>query len=145
MREGHRPDDRKPPPRKPDKPKKDAAKKPVPPSQPVPTVDPMNAERTRAEAALMRRLEVCDKLKEIALRNNDAELLRKAEQLDERVRSAYVQHTGNLPSTFESDEKTLAKHLGSANANGKGSSQAAARTVPGSDRTSQASIKEVNR
>src|SRR5207245_2537388 len=108
----------------------------VPPSQPVPSVDPVNAERTRAEAALMRRLEVCDKLKEIALRNNDVELLRKAEQLDERVRSAYVQHAGNLPGTFESDEKTLDKHLGSANANGKGSSQAAAKTVPASDGTS---------
>jgi hypothetical protein len=100
----------KPAPRKPDPPKNDAAKKPASPKPAAPAVDPAVAERSKAETALMRRLEVCDKLKEIALRSNDTMLFHHAEVLDERARTVYAQQTGSLAGALDasvSDSKPL--------------------------------------
>jgi hypothetical protein len=69
-------------------------KKKTLPAKPV--VDEAAAERAREESALLRRLEVCDKLMEIAVRTNDNDLMRKAEDLDRRARTAYSQHTAHL-------------------------------------------------
>jgi hypothetical protein len=96
---------------KPAAPDKSAAKKPAAPA-PKPS-DPL-AERQREENALQRRLAVVLRLREIALATNDAELDRMADQLDERVWTAYVRRVAALPAgrvTFESDEKVLEKHL----------------------------------
>src|SRR5437660_11234179 len=83
--------EQKPAPIKPQaKPKKEPSKKQAEPAKPVKLVDDAAAERAREEANLIRRLEVCDKLKEIALRTNDQELLRRAEALDERARTTYA-------------------------------------------------------
>jgi hypothetical protein len=81
---------------------KQTAKKPAVPSKPAKIVDQAAVERSREEAALIRRLEVCDKLMEIAVRTDDNELLHRAEQLDERVRETYAQRTGSLASSAES-------------------------------------------
>jgi hypothetical protein len=91
-------------------------KKPAtrPPSQ----VDTAAAAREQELQDLLRRQKVCLQLMQIALETNDVELLRKAEQLDERARAIYAERTAHLPSGpdgFESDEKTLAKHLGPTN------------------------------
>src|SRR5258708_21979820 len=53
------------------KPKKGPAKKEAAPPKPAPVVDQAAGIRVREEAALLRRLAVCDKLKEIAIRTND--------------------------------------------------------------------------
>src|SRR5262245_22555302 len=77
------------------KPKKDApAKKPAkdeakPDPKPGPELRDPAAERAREEAVFLRRSAVCLRLQEIGLRNNDAELMKKAEQLRERAWSAY--------------------------------------------------------
>ena len=61
-------------------------------------------------------MQVCDKLKEIAIRTNDPDLLRRAEQLEERSQACYTQRTAHLRGLvggFESDEKTLDQYLAS--------------------------------
>src|ERR1700719_4262864 len=65
------------------KPKKQTSKTPVEKPPPKNPAHEAASERAREEAILMRRLEVCDKLKEIALPTNDGELFRRAEVLDE--------------------------------------------------------------
>jgi hypothetical protein len=83
------------------------------PALPANQVDEAAAAREKEMQALFRRQMVCLKLMRIALESNDEELLRKAEQLDERARSIYTQRTAHLPGrSFESDEETLKRHLG---------------------------------
>jgi hypothetical protein len=128
---------RKPPP----KAEKSVAKKPkTGASKPAPAVDEAAAERDREETILIRRLAACDKLKEIAIQRNDSELLRRAEEMDERARTAYAQRTVSWrdgESPFESDEKILEKHLG------PGSTGRASPAIEDKDRGSRA-VKEVN-
>jgi hypothetical protein len=78
------------------KPKQQTARKPAENPKPKNPAHEAASERAREEAILMRRLEVCDKLKEIALRTNDGELFRRAEVLDERARTTYAQRTSYL-------------------------------------------------
>jgi hypothetical protein len=137
--------------KKPDpKPKKtaSAASKAPQTVKPTPVVNDAAGDRAREEAALMRRLEVCDKLKEIAIRTNDAELLRKAEVLDERARTTYAQRTAYLRGTtasFESDEKTLDKYLAATAPATSRLMDSTGRTAANTDLASQAATKEVNR
>jgi hypothetical protein len=63
----------------------------------APVVDEAAQQRNREEAAYLRRLAVCDKLKQIAYQTNDEKLQRQAEQLDERVWEVYSQRIANLP------------------------------------------------
>jgi hypothetical protein len=135
--------------------KKPVEKKPLPRTEPTTVkktnapaktasiVDEAAAERSRQEAALLRRLQVCDKLKEIAIRTNDYELLRRAEELEERAQACYVQRTARLQGLagrFESDEKTLDRYLQSGPSR---SSLAAPHTESSDDRSSRAATKEV--
>jgi hypothetical protein len=57
------------------------------------------AARRRAleEAALLRRQELCDRLAEVALQTNNAELANLAEQLKQRAWDVYTRRTANLP------------------------------------------------
>jgi hypothetical protein len=107
-----------PPPKKPAaKPKKTAAKETPPAPKPAPIADEGTALRGREEAALLRRLAVCDKLKEIALRSNDSDLLARAEALDERARTTYEDHMARLRAgskQVDLDEQILEQHLGAA-------------------------------
>jgi hypothetical protein len=50
--------------------------------------------RQKAQAEWLRRQEVCDKLRAIALESGDKELARKADALDQRAWDLYVQRTG---------------------------------------------------
>jgi hypothetical protein len=92
------------PPKKPDKDKdKDKDKEKLPPKTvPTPHAPARNEAaliRAREEEALLRRLEVCDKLKQIAERTGDEELGKMAEQLDGRARDLYFQRIAHLPAS----------------------------------------------
>lgn len=97
-------------------PKKPVAKAETPAPKTTPPVDENAVQRERELAALLRRQMVCLKLMQIAADTHDEELQRKAEQLDDRAHAVYTERTAHLPGcrsgTFESDEKTLEKHLG---------------------------------
>jgi hypothetical protein len=97
---------------------KKVSKKPTAVPKATSVVDEAAAERAREEALLLRRLQVCDKLMEIAVRTNNNDLLRRAEELDERARTAYAQHTAYLRSSSASDldDQILEKHLSASNA-----------------------------
>jgi hypothetical protein len=125
------------------KPEVAAAKKPSPPIKPVSIVDGAVARRSREEAALLRRLRACDKLKEIAIRTNDNSLLRRAEELEERAQTTYAQRTAHLQSNtdaFESDEKTIDRYL---DAGKPRSDDPPAYMVSSKNQASQAAAKEV--
>lgn len=74
-------------------------------------VDEAAAQRAQEESALLRRILVCDRLKEIALSNNDTSLLNRVEQLEERARNAYQNRTAALPTggALESETQTTAR------------------------------------
>jgi hypothetical protein len=55
-------------------------------------VDQIAAQRQREELALMRRLDVCDKLQEIASQTGDESLLAEAQKLAEDAGRVYDQH-----------------------------------------------------
>jgi hypothetical protein len=77
---------------------------PVPPS-PAKT-------QGQARADLLRRLEVCDKLRQIAADNGDTDLMQKADQLEQRASDAYAQRMNRgSGGTGSLDEDTLQRHL----------------------------------
>jgi hypothetical protein len=120
-----------------------AAKNPSSPTKPASIVKEVGVERSREEAVLLRRLQACDKLKEIAIRTNDKDLLRRAEELEERAQTTYAQRTAHLAGGsggFESDEKTLDRYLESRKSRAE---EVSVHSVSGYDRTSQAAVKEV--
>jgi hypothetical protein len=86
--------------------KKDAAKDeaPAPLSQ--------AQVRQKAQWEWMRRQEVCDKLRQIALQTGDDDLRRKADALDQRAWDAYVQRTGGAKGNLSPDEQILEGRLG---------------------------------
>jgi hypothetical protein len=129
-----------------DKSKKEVAKKSADSAKAKPVVDEAAALRTREETTLMRRLEICDKLKEIALRTSDNDLFRQAEQLDEQARAAYTQRTASARGgRFESDEKAVDKYLGSSQPLKSRAPESSAHTVTANDRAGRAESKEVER
>jgi hypothetical protein len=102
------------------------AKEAGPPAEearPATVVETAAAVQAREKDALMRRLAVCDKLRIIALQSDpeDRVLERKADQLEERAQAIYRQRTARLPAPagggFQSDEQTVARHLGGAGLN----------------------------
>jgi hypothetical protein len=103
-------------------------------------LDDAATQRAREEAKYFRRSEVCGKLKDIADQTNDAALRQQAEQMEERAWTVYLEHTKHLASShqvFESDQKTLEKHLGTGTAAPEKPSRSAIYTVPGKrDRSS---------
>lgn len=98
-------------------PPKPAKDKPPPRAEtaakPAPAVIDAAAVRAREEAAYLRRMDVCLKLKEIAERTNDAELGRLADQLDERAKDVYFRRIAALPASRaepDLDERLLGQH-----------------------------------
>jgi hypothetical protein len=86
---------------------KPEVKKKDPPPPPKPTIaEQVQAARYREQADLLRRMAVCDKLMEIAVRNNDAELIRKVEQLQERANNVYTDHAVSLAKAVEGTNAT---------------------------------------
>ncbi len=54
------------------------------------------AEVKREQAAYLRRLAVCDQMREIALKNNDENLNRQADELQAQAWAIYSKHTGSF-------------------------------------------------
>jgi hypothetical protein len=67
------------------------------------------AEVKREQAAYLRRLAVCDQMREIAIKNNDDNLNRQADELQAQAWAIYSKHTvslstGNAPGTTRDEE-----------------------------------------
>lgn len=56
---------------------------------------------SREKEVWLRRAEICQKLREIALSNNDDTLLRKADQLDQRAWETYMQRISTVRSVAD--------------------------------------------
>lgn len=73
-------------------------------AEPAPSVQEIQA---KAKTDLLRRQEICLRLREIAVQTGDEELNRKADQLDQRAFEIYLQRTGGStgrdPSSSGSD------------------------------------------
>jgi hypothetical protein len=92
----------------------------IPPERPKPPVPPSAAERAgkkaketaaalraQEEANFLRRLAVCDRLRQIALETGDEALEKQADVLQEKAEAVYKQKTSSLPISKvvgESDE-----------------------------------------
>lgn len=61
-------------------------------------VKPATVIPSREKEIWLRRAEICQRLREIALSNNDDALLRKADQLDQRAWETYLQRIANVRS-----------------------------------------------
>jgi hypothetical protein len=90
-----------------------------PPAEPEPrrpsVTESARALRGREEAALHRRVAVCDQLRDIAYRTQDRELLRKAEELEALAWDTYTMRTAQLPASGPAgspDEEALGRRLG---------------------------------
>jgi hypothetical protein len=74
----------------------------IDPATPRPALpDPIQGQRDREEKAMYRRLAVCDRLMDVAVRNDDRALQRKIEELTERVTTMYqhkMEHLGVVGS-----------------------------------------------
>jgi hypothetical protein len=122
-----KPAEQKPDP-KPEKPEKPADKPPKPASRPIP--DAPEKVRAREQAAWIRRQQVCDRLKEIAEKSNDQELLQTVDTLEQRSWNLYLQRTANLPAgrvNQDSDEEIIDRKVGLGPA-GAGRETTTART-----------------
>jgi hypothetical protein len=109
------------------------------PVKPTPVVDEAAAVRSREETAYLRRVAVCDRLKQVALQNNDQELVKMAEQLEERAWVVYSQRTAQLPAShadFDLDERILEQHDRLSTAAAAAPPVSPTHTVPGQTATS---------
>ena len=80
------------------KPKVKTTKKPINEERPLPRpVEPAGAEQQREMNAVLRRMEVCDRLRTVALQTGNDELMRQAEELEARAQEIYRRHTANPP------------------------------------------------
>ena len=70
--------------------------------------------RQKAQCEWLRRQEVCDKLRQIALDTGDKDLSRKADALDQRAWDVYVERTGGVKGNVSPDEQSLEGGLGTA-------------------------------
>jgi hypothetical protein len=76
--------------------------RPAPPSMP----ESPAAQQQREMNAVLRRMEVCDRLRTIALETGNDELMRQAEALEARAQELYRQHTAQLPAAEQAVEET---------------------------------------
>jgi hypothetical protein len=82
--------------------KKDPADRPLPgPS----VVERAEAVRQRELKNYLRRIDVCDKLAQIAEDTNDQQLLSQVEEMKERVWAVYQQRTANLTPGASSESE----------------------------------------
>jgi hypothetical protein len=85
----------------------------APPAGPSPA-EVAAATRKRELAAYTRRMEVCDRLMEVAVGNNDAAMQARIEQLKDRAWELFQQRTGGLSvaGSPSPDEAVLDRKLG---------------------------------
>ncbi len=93
-------------------------KKKAPEPEPaVKTSSPESAAalQAREKANYLRRIAVCDRLRDIAFQTKDNELFRKADQLDQRAYAIYMKHSAQVPGdmALQADERILEQRLGS--------------------------------
>jgi hypothetical protein len=113
----------------------------------TPAVESPVSIRAREQSAFERRLQVCLKLMDLANRQNDEELYRRAEELNEKAWAVYRERTAHLPAgnAGASDEEVLDRHLGSSSAAAPNLANPAPGTAKAKDRNSQASLREVQK
>jgi hypothetical protein len=90
--------------------KKDAAQKEDAPAVATASVA---LQRQKAYGEWQRRLEVVQRLKQIALETGDAELDRKADALDQRAWEVYLQRTGGTRASVPVEEPSSEGRLSS--------------------------------
>lgn len=78
--------------------KKTEAAAPPAPASPSP-VELAAAARQHERAAFNRRMEVCDRLTEIAVQNNDTAMQSQIDQLRDRAWEVYQKRTADLPAS----------------------------------------------
>jgi hypothetical protein len=91
-------------------------------SRPMSTAARIAAEQQRQINAVLRRMEVCDRLRMIAFQISNEELLRQADELEARAREIYSRQTAHLsapapapePSTNADEKKLTARQTGRA-------------------------------
>lgn len=90
--------------------KNDKNKKPaeVVKPQPTETVASAETERQRHENALIRRMQVCDRLRTIAIQSGNEALMNQANELEERATMIYRQQTSGLPMPAQTPLAVLA-------------------------------------
>jgi hypothetical protein len=126
-----------------DKDKKKAAAKEAAPPRPSP-VETAAAAREQEEAKLLRRNDVCLRLRQIAKDTNDPALEQMAEDLEKRAWQLYTERTHVPAGGLKADEESLDRRLG---VDGEGPARL---TAPGRDRGrpkdygSAAPVREVN-
>lgn len=95
--------------------RKARAKDAAPKEKEVPSIriDP-NALKAREKAELGRRLDVCLRLREIALQTRDEDLSNKAFQLEQKAYELFYQRMAQIGSSrFAADEQTVQRRLAS--------------------------------
>jgi hypothetical protein len=75
------------------------------------TVEAPAPPRALEEAALLRRQDVCDRLAEIAVVTNNAELANLAERLKQRAWEVYTRRTAHLPTVTQAANYDLDEAL----------------------------------
>jgi len=105
--------------------KKPEAAAPPAPVAPSP-VELAAAARQRERAAFNRRMEVCDRLTEIAVQNNDTAMQSQIDQLRDRAWEVYQKRTADLPAAGSTsqdealpDRSRPSKPLSAVRADGK--------------------------
>jgi len=68
------------------------------------TVETLAAEQQKQMNAILRRMEVCDRLRMVALQTSNEELMRQADELEARAREIYRRQTAHLPISAQSLE-----------------------------------------
>jgi hypothetical protein len=121
-------------------------KPPEPP--PPPKRDPAaeaSAQRAAAEADLLRRQEVCDELRQIAVEKNNPKLAAQADELERRAYELYKRQTAHLPvSRMVPAEERLDRTLRTGSA-AAAANKLASPDKPEVSRTGQANaFREVN-
>ncbi len=91
---------------------KDAGKKQEQAGKPDKEKEDEKTKLKREQAAYLRRLAVCDRLREVALKTNDETLSQKAEQLEAQALAVYDKRIARFKASnavYQSDEAALDK------------------------------------
>lgn len=112
------------------------------------TEKPLIPDRSQEEANFLRRSAVCLKLQEIALRTNDEELMRKAEELRERAWTIYTERVANFSMGEEraqNEHEDLEEYLSPESKATFDKKIMPQNISKGSDFSARAAVKEVER
>jgi hypothetical protein len=108
-----------------------------------PPARPAVPSRSRETADYLRRLQVCDKLMQIAYETQDQELQRQVEQLNEQVWETYQLRSARATSRPRvTDEHILDKHLGSKATTKSETEEALLDSTPSKGRSGRTALKE---